>query len=168
LVLVFLNRRIMEMDEHTEIVKKLIANDFAEIMKGKMHQSKIDAAVAKMLGPSTGYAATTYYTQVVFYFYVSAYFTGNPPPSMLYFYGNGGGIGTPGGGASPGTIYTDSIPTLLSNTVAFQLNLASAYFNVNFFDDSSNLLGSFHGVNLPMLGIGGGSGSWQQGPFISR
>jgi hypothetical protein len=77
------------------------------------------------------------------------------------FTGNAGGVGTPGGGALTGYIWTDDLQTLYANTVSFEYQTTLVATNINFFDGNSNLLGYFVGGAVSTVnGIGGGSGSW--------
>lgn len=129
-------------------------------MKGKMAQDKIDAWVAKiLLGTTTGYPTTAGYYSVLFYYHVGVTFI---PPTSHAFTGNGGGIGVPFPlSLSAGAVFTDDLPGLLANTVSFQFDGIPGAFNVNFFDNNSNLLGYFLGVGINLLlGVGGGSGDW--------
>jgi hypothetical protein len=139
--------------------KKQIAYDFAEVMKGKMEQDKIDAGVAKILGWKSSFPASAGYYSALFYYHVGVTFI---PPTGHAFTGNGSGIGIPFPiSFTGGAVFTDDLPGLLANTVSFQFDGAPGFFNVNFFDNNSNLLGSFVGAGINfLLGVGGGAGSW--------
>ena len=84
-------------------------------------------------------------------------------PDGHTYVGNAGGIGSIGGGAIQGGSLAGvpDLNTLYANAVSFQFNSAAAALNVNFFDASSNLVGTFIGGGIGIcLGTGGGSGSW--------
>ena len=81
------------------------------------------------------------------------------------FNGKGGGFSSPGGGALFGDVYCENMPafeTLFRDTVSFQFNCTPVYTSLLFFNSSSQLLGHFQSGSVStVLGVGGGSGSWE-------
>lgn len=136
------------------------AQDFTSIVQGHMPDDHIANAVSAMQAADTAYPISNgSIIGGVFYVRVTAAITVNG--RVYNFYGNGGGLFTPGGGALMGDIYTSDAVRLVTTTVSFQVNATPVYVNVNFFDNSSNLLGSLHtGAVSTVVGIGGGTGSW--------
>ncbi|MGW7366962.1 VapA/VapB family virulence-associated protein [Streptomyces sp. NPDC054841] len=134
----------------------IIANDFATSMHGIMEQPEIDAAVEALRSLATRYPATGKVASAIFYTR-----WGVTVKNGKTFTGNAGGIGSAGGGALFGDIYTDDIDALYRDTVSFQYNATALYVNVNFFNKSHKLLGHFEaGAVSTVLGTGGGKGSW--------
>jgi len=143
------------MSDTTE-TKHAVAHDFAEAMSGKLPQDKLDAAVEALTGPAAAYGANGSVVCAIFYMRVQVAVTGGKT-----FTGNAGALGTAGGGANFGNVYTNDINRLYASTTAFQVNSTPVYFNVNFFDSNSNFLGSYQaGAVSVCFGTGGGSGSW--------
>jgi hypothetical protein len=140
--------------------KNLIAHDFVTTFHGRMPQDQIDSAVEALLTTQSSYPISNgsiiggiFYTRITCDIDVNG--------KNYAFVGNGGGIFTPGGGALLGDIYTNDPVRLVTSTVSFQVNATPVYVNVNFFDDSSNLLGNLQvGAVSTVVGTGGGSGSW--------
>ncbi|WP_406276070.1 VapA/VapB family virulence-associated protein [Streptomyces sp. NBC_00191] len=141
---------------------EIVAHDFATSMHGAMDQRKIDATVEALLSFQTGYAATlTVWGAPWTKFQVAI--TGGKTFNGHTWTGNGNRIARPGDDpqSAPGTVCTDDINALYSNTTSCQYNATPAYVNINFFDDDSNLLGQFvSGSVSTLFGVGGGSGSW--------
>ncbi|SEP43854.1 VapA/VapB family virulence-associated protein [Nitrosovibrio sp. Nv6] len=137
---------------------QVIAKDFADKMAGHLPDDKIKAAVDKITTTATSYPANG--SVVIAIFYVKPVITITSTGGKT-FYGNGGGIGSAGGGAWWGDVYTDDIERLYRDTVSFQINIAVAYSAVVFFDRDSNELGHFQAGSLVTGGfVGGGSGAW--------
>lgn len=139
------------------VSKKLIANDFATSLHGKMDQDKIDAAVNFILKTSTAYHATGSVICGIFYLKFQISITGGKT-----FNGDAGGACfPPGAGAILGDVYTDDRERLYRDTVSFEFNAAAVYLNVNFFDRNSNLLGHLQSGAVSLIsGVGGGTGRW--------
>lgn len=77
------------------------------------------------------------------------------------FSGNASSIGTPGGGALFGDVYTDDIDRLYNDTVSFTFESTPVYLSMQFFDQNSRLLGHLQsGAVSTVAGAGGGRGSW--------
>jgi hypothetical protein len=134
-----------------------IVSDFEASVKDVLDQEKIDAAVATLRATRTSYPATGTVVGLIFYYRITVDITG----TQHQFVGNAGGVGGLGGGGFWGDVYTDDIERLYRDTVSFQFNATPVYFNVNFFDGSSNLLGNLQAGGLAvLLGTGGGSGGW--------
>lgn len=137
-----------------------IAQDFATTVKGIMPDALVENAVAAMEAADGKYPISNgSIIGGIFYVRISAAIEVN---GRLYnFFGNGGGLFTPGGGAVMGDIYTSDPVRLVTSTVSFQVNATPVYVNVNFFDNSSNLLGHLQaGAVSTVVGTGGGTGSW--------
>src|SRR5262249_48731297 len=108
------------------------------------------------------YNAQTQVASFVFYEQVTTSFP-VAPNRVLTFVGHAGGLSWLGGQSSWGSLITDDVLRLYRDTVSFAFNAAVAYFNVNFFDGNSNLLGSYHGGGIGLVtGIGGGTGHWSR------
>ena len=143
------------MSDTTE-TRTTVAQDFAETMSGKLPQDKLDAAVQALTGPAASYSANGSVACAIFYMRVQVQVSGGKT-----FDGNAGALGTAGGGANFGDVYTNDINRLYADTVSFQVNSTPVYFNVNFFDSNSNFLGSYQsGAVSVCVGTGGGTGSW--------
>ncbi|MBM9506851.1 VapA/VapB family virulence-associated protein [Actinacidiphila acididurans] len=144
------------MTEQLAVSKETIARDFAKRMHGTLEQDKVDAAVGALLSPAVSYPAECIVISAIFYTHWKIVVTDGET-----FNGNAGGVGTPGGGGMWGSVNTNDINKLYSQTKSFEYYATSAYVNVNFFDGSANFLGSFNAGGLSTLnGAGGGSGSW--------
>lgn len=145
------------MDAQQTVDKQTVADDFAEAVKGVLDQDKIDAAVASITSAATtGYAANGSVASLIFYLRFQCSVSGGKT-----FDGNAGGLASPGGGALIGTVYTDDINALYSNTVSFQFTCTPVYTSLIFFDSNSNVLGTFQAGAVSIVsGVGGGSGSW--------
>lgn len=77
------------------------------------------------------------------------------------FNGDAWGVGTPGGGALFGDVYSDDFDALYANTVSFEVNSTPVYLSVLFFDGDGTLLGHFQcGAVSTIAGVFGGNGSW--------
>ncbi len=132
------------------------ASDFEAAVHGKMPADQIEAVTTAMKAATTGYAANGSIASLLFYMKIQVGIKGGKT-----FNGNAGGLGFPGGGALFGTVYTNDINRLYSNTHSFQWLGTAVYFTVNFFDGSSNFLGTFQaGAVSIAIGTGGGTGSW--------
>lgn len=77
------------------------------------------------------------------------------------YVGHGGGLGSVGGAVFVGDIYTNDAERLYRETVSFQVNAASPYVNINFFNRNAENLGSLHAGGVGVCAfLGGGSGRW--------
>ncbi|WP_281240126.1 VapA/VapB family virulence-associated protein [Flavobacterium praedii] len=138
------------------VSKEIIAHDFHVAMDGKLDNELIYAAKDQIFTTTASYPAKGSSVSMIFYlqFQVSI-------DNGKTFNGKAGGISTPGGGALFGDIYTDDINRLYSNTVSFQFTSTPVYLSLIFFDNHSNVLGTFQcGSVSTVTGIGGGTGSW--------
>src|SRR5215470_2892118 len=134
----------------------VVAHDFVKSIQGKLDPDKISAIIQQVLTANTRYP-TSNGSVICAFFYMR--FTVDCQGKA--FIGNAGGIGTVGGGALLGDIYTDDINRLFSSTTAFQFNMTPVYTSLIFFDGHSNALGTFQaGAVSTCAGTGGGSGSW--------
>jgi hypothetical protein len=141
------------------IDRAAVANNLQEVFKGKISDESL-AGMKKNVTAAfkNSYYATGSYICALFYFRITIDLTS---PVTKQFVGNAGGIGLPGGGGMWGDIYTDDLNALISNTVSFQFTATPVFFNVNFFDGSSNLLGTYVAGALSVSpGTGGGKGGW--------
>jgi hypothetical protein len=130
---------------------QLIAKDFAEKMAGHLPDDKIKAAVDKIKTTTTSYPATGSVVLGKLYVIIT---------DGKRFDGK---IGSAGGGAFGGDVYTDDIERLYRDTVGFQITAGVAYASVVFFDSNSNYLGNFQGAGTGGFAggfAGGGSGGW--------
>ena len=138
------------------VSRDVIANDLVTALHSKLGKDKLDAAVEHILKTTNSYP-TSNGSVICAIFYMR--FTVDCQNKA--FIGNAGGIGSIGGGALLGDIYTDDINRLFSATTAFQFAVTPVYASLVFFDDSSNALGTFQaGAVSVCIGTGGGSGSW--------
>jgi hypothetical protein len=134
----------------------VIAAGFKASVEGKMPADQLQSATTAMATAATGYAANGSIASLLFYMQVQVTIKGGKT-----FDGKAGGIGLPGGGALFGTVYTDDINRLYANTKSFAFQATPVYFAVEFFDGSSNYLGTFQaGAVSIVTGTGGGSGHW--------
>jgi Rhodococcus equi virulence-associated protein len=137
------------------IDRKVIAQNFAANIKGKLPQPQIDSITRGLMAETASYSANGSVIGVVFYFRFTV------DCQNKHFTGNAGGLGSVGGGALMGDIYTDNLANLFANTVSFSFEGTPVYFSLQFFDSNSNLLGHFQSGAVSIVsGIGGGSGSW--------
>lgn len=143
---------------HPPIDTAAVAKEFTASMQGKLSDEQIAAASKVIQTTTTGYPATGNVASLVFYLQFQVDITGGKE-----FNGKGGGISTPGGGALFGTVYTDDLNRLYSDTVSFQFTaVAFVYLSIIFFDGNSNALGTFQAGGVSTVnGTGGGSGKWK-------
>lgn len=133
-----------------------IARDLVSSLGGKMDPDKLSAAIQQVMGATNKYP-TSNGSVICAFFYMR--FTVDCQGKA--FIGNAGGIGSVGGGALLGDIYTDDLHRLQTTTTAFQFYMTPVYASLVFFDGNSNALGTFQaGAVSVCLGTGGGSGSW--------
>lgn len=134
----------------------VIAEAFAESVKGVLEQGVIDRAVASLKATTAGHSANGSVASMIFYLTLQVIVDGGKT-----FDGQAGGISSSGGGALFGTVYTDDLDALYARTQSFQFNATPVFLNINFFDGHANLLGHFEaGGTSTVLGTGGGKGSW--------
>ncbi|MDR0217509.1 MAG: VapA/VapB family virulence-associated protein [Enterobacteriaceae bacterium] len=148
----------MNKTKESKITAEIIKN-FKENMKDKLEPKIIDDAVNKMviLGNNNAYEAVC--TAKSLFFYIQ--FSIATISDKKTFTGNAGGYATPGGAYTHGSIYTDDITKLYSDTISFEFNATPVYISVLFFDAHSTLLGHFQSGGVGTIsGVGGGSGSW--------
>jgi hypothetical protein len=144
-------------------LKRLIADDFRALASGvgALDETKIDQIVETLLTEQDAFPANGELVSMIFYLKFKVWLTNPEPGDRPTFNGSGGGISSPGGGALFGDVYTDDLGLLTSDTVSFEFNLTPAYSSLLFFDSDSHLLGNFESASVStVLGVGGGSGSW--------
>jgi hypothetical protein len=137
-----------------------IAQDLAALLKDKMDQPRIDAALAALKETAVSYAANASWSS--FIFYVKLYLNVTSGITNT-FDGNAGGIALPGGGASAGTLYLQPHVTqelLYKNTASFSLVGASAYLGIQLWNSQGYLMAHYEGGGVPGAGAVGGTGSW--------
>jgi hypothetical protein len=139
------------------INRDVIVHDLLVGLQGKLDNDKLDAAVQKILrAPATAYSANGSVICAVFYMKFQVNVTNGKQ-----FNGNAGGIGSIGGGALFGDVYTDDINRLYGSTSSFQFITTPVYATLNFFDGDSNFLGTYQSGGVSTCsGTGGGTGSW--------
>ena len=139
-----------------EQIRSAIADHLRTELAGKVSDDVVNNAVQRLSADTQSYPATGSVASMVFYLRWQITIDGGKT-----FDGSAGGLSTPGGGALFGTVYTDDISKLYSETVSFEYNAVAAYTSILFFDGSSNLLGHFQSGSVStVIGIGGGKGSW--------
>lgn len=139
-----------------EVSKEIIAHDFHVAMNGKLDNELIHAAKNQILSTTASYPAKGSSVSMIFYLQFQVNIDNGKS-----FNGKAGGISTPGGGALFGDVYTDDINRLYSSTVSFQFTSTPVYLSLIFFDNHSNVLGTFQSGSVSTVtGVGGGSGSW--------
>ena len=145
------------MSATSPVSDEAIAQSFADAMRGKLDDEKIDAGVQALKAPADNYPCSGTVASFIFYLRFSVTVTGGKT-----FTGNAGGLAVPGGGALQlGGLKTNDLNRLYSDTVSFQFTAAPASLVLIFFDGSSNVLGSAGFLGLSWItGIGGGTGSW--------
>jgi hypothetical protein len=140
------------------VSKEIVAHDFEISVHGKLDQAVIDATVKSLLTETSRYPANGSIASLIFYVKVQVNITSQGGKS---FNGNAGGVGSPGGGALFGDVYTDDLNRLYRDTKSFEVNSTPVYLSVLFFDGNSNLLGHFQsGAVSTVAGVFGGTGSW--------
>lgn len=138
------------------IDRSAIAKDFIASRQSQLPKEKLDAAVNTILNTTTKYP-TSNGSVICAIFYMR--FTVDCEKKA--FIGNAGGLGTVGGGALLGDIYTNDIAKLFRSTISFHFAVTPVYASLVFFDKDSVALGTFQaGAVSVCLGTGGGSGSW--------
>lgn len=138
------------------VSREIIAHDFEANMHGKLDAAKIAAGKEKILTTTTGYGAVGSIASAIIHFWVYCNITNGED-----FKGEGWGLGTPGGGWIGGTVYTDNLALLYSNTTNVYVTAAIAYTAFYFYDSNSNLLGTFQGGSVSSVAAQFGcGGSW--------
>ncbi|MFC8921687.1 VapA/VapB family virulence-associated protein [Cellulosimicrobium sp. NPDC057127] len=144
------------MSETTTVTKDVLVADFTTATADVLDTPTLEAAAERLRTLTTSYPAQGTVASMIFYLQITVDVRGGSS-----FRGHAGGISTPGGGGAWGDLYTDDIDALYARTKSFQFNATPVYFNVNFFDGGSHLLGHFQaGSFSTALGTGGGSGHW--------
>jgi hypothetical protein len=140
------------MDNITLINKKLVSNNRPDFLNSRTDASLEVIPISVNTYPA--YASFpwfdfTYFFNINFYAQVEKSFSAN------VF-----GMGGPLNGKASGNIHTKHIQRLLTETVSYNFNGTENDFNLNFFDENSNLLGNFSCDSFLLFGVGGGVGSW--------
>ncbi|HKV40839.1 MAG TPA: VapA/VapB family virulence-associated protein [Blastocatellia bacterium] len=147
------------MNPQLQISRENLARDLTELLKGKLEQDKLDAAVASLSTAATAFPATGSIASLVFYLKFQVQVTSTPRPDV--FNGRGFGASSPGAGFLVGHIYTDNLARLVEQTDAFTFLGTPVYLTMFFFNGQGALLGHGQfGAVSTVLGSGGGSGSW--------
>lgn len=63
-------------------------------------------------------------------------------------------------GIAGGEIHTNNLSRFLAKTVSYHFKGTENTFYINFYDENSNELGSFHYNSFLIFGDGGGVGTW--------
>jgi len=146
------------MPTDTTVGHEIVGHDFRSAMHGKMPENDIDNVVASLANTAatTAYPANGSVASLIFYMKLQVSVKGGKT-----FNGHAGSLGTPGGGALFGDVYTNDINRLYRDTVSFEFQGTPVYLSILFFDGNSRLLGHFQsGAVSTVIGAGGGSGSW--------
>lgn len=148
------------MEHSVPIDRAVVADGFREAMAGRMDDQLIDSAAVALAATQTSYKAVGSVMPLIFYMKVKIEVDAGPVIGKT-FEGDAGGFAPGTGGGFWGDVYTDDIDRLYKDTVSFAFQATPVYFAVEFFDSSSNCLGSFHGGGIGVLvGVGGGTGRW--------
>ena len=137
-----------------------IAQDLAALLKDKLDQPRIDAALAALKEAANSYTADASWASFIFYAKVYLNVTSG---NMNSFDGNAGGIAIPGGGASGGTLYLEpnvTLELLYKNTASFSFVAAVAYIGIQFWSSQGYVLAHYEGGGASVAGTGTGTGSW--------
>ncbi|BDC75044.1 virulence-associated protein VapL (plasmid) [Prescottella equi] len=126
--------------------------DFAEAKSGSSIPAKVAAEQAN------SYSVHGLVTSLAVYQHFSLTVEGGGKT----FTGDSGGISIPGVAVLEGTLFTEDLQHLYSDTVSFEYNAVGPYLNINFFDSHGTLLGHVQSGSIGTVsGIGGGTGGWQ-------
>lgn len=137
-----------------------IAQDLAALLKDKLDQPRIDAALAALKEAAVSYAANASWVSFIFYARVYLNVTSGNTNS---FDGNAGGIAVPGGGSSAGTLYLQphvTLELLYKNTASFSLVAAVAYIGIQLWNSQGYLMAHYEGGGVSVAGTVTGTGSW--------
>lgn len=139
-----------------EVLRNLIAEDFATRLRGRLDQDKIDAATHAVRTTTQRYPGSLSLASLMFYLKLTI-----DMEDGEQFNGDCGGVGTPGGNWATGHLYTDNLSRLYADTQTFELNATPVYASVMFFDGNTNFLGHFESGGVgTVLGVYGGKGTW--------
>jgi hypothetical protein len=139
-----------------KLIKK--ADEHLKSLAEKHEANKILAKKSDFKESATNkYPATGSFVSAVIYYH----FWVNLTDQNKQFNGNAGGVGVPGGGAMVGDVYTDDLDRLIKETKNFQFGTTPLYFELTFFTDGHDYLGTFQAGGIGIaLGTGGGNGKW--------
>jgi hypothetical protein len=133
----------------------ILAHDYTNMIGAALKPAQL-AANIKSLAAATSYPANGSIASIVFWTQVSCDVTGGKS-----FLGKAWGIGTPGGGALIGDVYTDDINKLYADTTDFIVTPLPVYTAIYFKDKNGSLLGHFQAGSVSTVaGTFGGSGKW--------
>jgi Rhodococcus equi virulence-associated protein len=141
------------MNRETVIDRQTVLNNYAEFSNAKM-----DAALDIMPISLTKYPAYASFPWIDFTYIFTVNFSDSQVGKA--FSADVFGMGGPLNGFAVGDVATDNLQRLVNKTVSYQFNGTSSNFKMNFFDENSNLLGTFKCENFLLLGVGGGIGVW--------
>lgn len=141
--------------EKNSLTEKII-EDLNSKYRGKGEDAALDEAIASLKKGQSKYHATGTVLFALFYNRVTVDY------EKKHFVGHGGGIGSVGGGALVGDIYTDDMDKLLANTKRYQVTSSLGYAYVLFLDKDSKVLGSLQSASISLGGgVCGGAGCWE-------
>jgi len=142
-----------------EISRETIAQDLRELVKHKLDNTQLDAAVESVFAPATRFPATGSIASLVLYVKFQIQIK---EPTLKTFNGNAFGAAIPGGGALVGSVFTPNLTKLLRDTSNFIWDALPAYTGVYFFNSQGGLLGhaQFGAISTVGIGGGGGDGGW--------
>jgi hypothetical protein len=145
-------------NETAQVDRETVTNDFKVALQGTLPDAHVEQQAQRLAAAATSFSANGSVVSLVFYLQFQVSVTS---PGGKTFNGKAGGLSSPGGGALFGTIYTDDINRLYSDTASFAFTATPVYLAIYFFDGNSNALGSFQaGAVSIVTGTGGGTGSW--------
>jgi hypothetical protein len=154
---VFNNKKNIIMSNQTATISKdALTKDFRKALEGKVSEDVIKATEKGLAAASTAYAANGSIASLIIYQKCQCQVSGGKT-----FNGSSWGFAIPGGGALIGTVYTDDINRLYSQTTNFAVYATPVYTAFYFYDGPGNLLGHFQAGSISTVaGSGGGYGSW--------
>jgi len=143
--------------------KKLLTEDIIADLernyRGKGDDVALDEAIASLKKCQSKYHATGTVLFALFYNRVTVDYENKKFNKK--FTGNGGGVGSVGGGALVGDIYTDDLDKVFEKTERYQVTSTTGYAYVLFLDKNSKVLGSFQTASISLGGgVFGGTGDW--------
>lgn len=138
------------------IDRKVIAQGFEKQAKGKLPPQQIEEITRGIMADVASYPAHGSILGLFVYYRITVQVDGGKQAV-----GNAGGVGSVGGGALFGDVYTDDLNALYANSVSFAFEATPLYVSVQFFDSNGHLLGHFQSGAVSMVtGAGGGTISW--------
>ena len=145
------------MNPQHQISKETIAQEFKELVKGKMEQGLIDEAVESLFGTATAYPATLNIVELVLRLKFQIHIT---EPTGKTFNGDAFEAATPGAGVVPGQVFTPNLNKLYRDTEAFVWSATPVFTGLYFMTSNGGLLGHAQFGSTVVLGGGAGKGHW--------